>query len=140
MKSSSRLIEMGKIKMCKDHSRIIKSELKRQKKLLQEEDIVGAPFTIGEIDIAVSKTKINKAAVFDGIYPEFIKYSGPRTREWLSRFYSDILAISNIPKQFKKAKVIALLKPGKSGSEAADYHPISLLNIPYMILERLILE
>lgn len=42
---ASRLIEMGKIKMCKEYSKIIKAELKRQKKLLQEKDIVGAPFT-----------------------------------------------------------------------------------------------
>jgi hypothetical protein len=50
---------MGKIKMSKDHSRSIKTELKCQKKLLQEEDMVRAPFTISEFDIALSKTKIN---------------------------------------------------------------------------------
>lgn len=88
----------------------------------------------------MNKTKINKTAGFDGIYPEFIKYSGRRTCEWLSQFYSDILATSNIPKQFKTAKVIALLKPGKSGADAADYRPVSLFSIPYKILERLILE
>jgi hypothetical protein len=137
---ASRLIEMGKIQLCKDHSRTIKSELKRQKKLLQQDDIVGALFTINKVDIPLSKIKINKAAGFDGVYPEFIKYSGPRTREWLSRFYSDILATAIIPEQFKRTKVIALLKPGTSGSEAADYRSISLLSIPYKILERLILE
>lgn len=36
--------------------------------------------------------------------------------------------------------MIALLKLRKAGSEAADYCLISLLNIPYKILERLILE
>jgi len=36
--------------------------------------------------------------------------------------------------------MIALLKQGKLGTEAADYHPISLLSIPYKILKRLILE
>jgi|UniRef100_A0A2S2Q551 hypothetical protein len=106
---------MGKIQIYKDYSRTIKAELKRQKKLLQEEDIVGAPFTINEIDIALSKIKINKAAGFDRIYPKFIKYSGLRTREWLSRFYSDILATSNIPKQFKRAKVIAIVSTLRTG-------------------------
>jgi hypothetical protein len=100
----------------------------------------GVPFTLDEVNKALSKTKLNKAAGFDGIYPEFIKHAGPRVREWLARFYSDILDTTNIPKQFKRAKVIALLKPGKSGTEAADYCPISLLSIPYKILERLILE
>jgi hypothetical protein len=41
----------------------------------------GAPFTLDEVDKALSKTKLNKAAGFDGIYPEFIKHTGPRVRE-----------------------------------------------------------
>lgn len=142
-KVASRLIEIEKIQICKDHSRAIKAELKRQKKLLQEENIVGKLFTINEIDIALSKTRINKAAGFDGIYTKFIKYSEPRTREWLSwLFYSDILETNtlNIPRKFKRAKVIALLKSEKFGAEAADYHPILLLSIPYKILEKLILK
>lgn len=40
----TRLFEMGKIQLCKDHSKAIKAELKRQKKLVQHDDIVGAPF------------------------------------------------------------------------------------------------
>lgn len=88
----------------------------------------------------MSTTKVNKAAGLDGVYPKFIKYASVRTREWLSKFYSDILATAIIPKQFKGAKVIAFLKPGKSGLEAANYRPISLLSIPYKILERLVLE
>lgn len=43
------------------------------------------------------------------------------TRKWLSQFYTDILHTSNLPKMFKKAKVIAQLKPGK----AVHYRPIS---------------
>lgn len=107
-------------------------EIKRQKKLLQQDAIVGANFTLSEVDIALSKTKVNKAAGFNRVYPEFIKYAGPRTREWLSRLYSDILPITIVPKQFKRAKVIAILKLGIS--EATDYHPISLISISYKIL------
>jgi len=36
--------------------------------------------------------------------------------------------------------VIALLKPGKEGKEAADFRPVSLLSVKYKILERLVLE
>ncbi|VVC38892.1 Reverse transcriptase domain [Cinara cedri] len=55
-------------------------------------------------------------------------------------YRSGYLDTTNILKQFKRAKVIALLKPGKSGTEAVDYRPILLLSIPYKILERFILE
>jgi len=36
--------------------------------------------------------------------------------------------------------VIALLKPGKEGKEAANFRPVSLLSVTYKILERLVLE
>lgn len=58
----------------------------------------------------------------------------------LNRVYSNILDTANILKQFKRTKVIALLKPGNLGTKDADYHPISPIIIPYKILERFILE
>lgn len=36
--------------------------------------------------------------------------------------------------------MIALLKPGKEGKDAADFRPVSLLSVTYKILERLVLE
>jgi len=42
--------------------------------------------------------------------------------------------------QFKKAKVIAILKPGKDGYEGEDYRPTSLLSVTYKILEKMILK
>jgi hypothetical protein len=35
--------------------------------------------------------KSGKAAGFDGVYPEFIKNSGQRTKEWIVAFFNDIL-------------------------------------------------
>jgi|UniRef100_A0A2S2R771 urease beta subunit len=78
---ASRLIDIGKTQSCKDHNRTIKAELRRQKKKLQQHTMIGAHFTLDEVNKALNKTKLNKAAGFDGIYPEFIKYAGPRARE-----------------------------------------------------------
>jgi hypothetical protein len=72
----SRIIEMGKTQSCKVHNRTIKTELRRQKKKLQQHTMFGVPFTLDEVNKALSKTKLNKAAGFDGIYPEFIKHAG----------------------------------------------------------------
>lgn len=129
----SRFIEIGKIKMCKYYSR---TKLRHQKKHLQQNATVGVPFSLSEVYIALRNPKVNKAAVFDGVYLEFIKHTGPETREGLARFYTDILATAIIPKKFKKAKVITLLKPEKIGTEAIDYRPISSLRILFKILEK----
>jgi hypothetical protein len=58
----------------------------------------------------------------------------------LVRLFNDILSTGKLPKLFKQAQIIAILKPGKDGSDASRYRPISLLSIVYKILERLILQ
>jgi hypothetical protein len=45
-----------------------------------------------------------------------------------------------LPKMWKHAKVVAILTPGKDGTNSTHYRPISLLCIPYKLLERLILQ
>ena len=47
------------------------------------------------------------------------------------------MATHSIPKIWRKAKVIAVEKPGKGLSLAANYHPILLLSVCYKFLERL---
>jgi hypothetical protein len=84
--------------------------------------------------------KISKAAGFDGIYPESLKYNGPTTQAWLAAFCSDILNTASLPKLFKKAKIIVILKLGKEGTDAMQYRLVSLLGATYKVLKRLILN
>jgi hypothetical protein len=75
-----------------------------------------------------------------GIYPEFLKNYGRRiTKEKIVSFFNDILPTSKLPKNFKRANVTYILKPGKDGTEPAHYRPISLLSVPYKLLEHMIL-
>lgn len=45
-----------------------------------------------------------------------------------------------IPKIWHKAKVVAILKPNKTGDNLKNYRPISLLSIVYKLFERLLLR
>jgi hypothetical protein len=85
-------------------------------------------------------SNLGKLAGLDGVYPEFIKNSGRKTKEWLVRLFNDILTTGKLPKLFKQAKIIAILKPGKDGTDASHYRPISLLSVVYKIFEQLILQ
>lgn len=60
------------------------------------------------------KTKLGKAAGFDGIYPQFLKYTGLVTRKWLSQFYTDILTTSIFKSRLKKLKLLPFLCPVKT--------------------------
>ena len=58
-----------------------------------------------------------------------LQHLGNKAQSWLR----DML------NEWRKAKVIAIPKPGKDPSSPKSYRPISLLCIPYTLYERLIL-
>ena len=62
-------------------------------------------------------------------------YSRPRMRE---STYPTILRRLKIPKIWIRALVVAIPKPGKPVGDPKSYRPISLLCVPYKIIERLI--
>jgi len=97
------------------------------------------PFTEEEISTALQKTKPATAPGYN-IHVEILKNLGPKARIWLSKFFSRIMATDSISKIWRKAKVIAVEKPDKDPSLAANYRPISLLSVCYKLLERLALQ
>ena len=97
------------------------------------------PFTLKELEVAISHLKNGKAAGLDGITTELIKHFGERTRSWILDLMNNCVASSSIPKAWRKTKVVALLKPGKDPNNKKSYRPISLLSILYKLYERLIL-
>ena len=106
---------------------------------LQESPDTHDQFTEEELDQAISSLKIGKASGLDGITTEMIKHFGTRTKAWLLDLMNNCATTCSIPKAWRKAKVVALLKPGKPPENRKSYRPISLLSILYKLYERLIL-
>ena len=92
-------------------------------------------FTAAELDIGIRVLKNGKAP---GL--ELIKQFGPKAREWLLRFFNNCTKTKKIPKIWRQAKVVALLKPGKDPSVVKSFRPISLLCHAYKMFERLMLN
>jgi hypothetical protein len=59
--------------MDKNYARATKSSIRGLKK----------NFNINELESALKSVKLETAAVFDGVYPEFIRNCRERTKEWL---------------------------------------------------------
>ena len=97
-------------------------------------------FTAAELDIGIRLLKNGKAPGLDDIQTELIKQFGPEARDWLLCFVNNCTATKKIPKLWRQAKVVALLKPGKDPSVAKSFRPISLLCHTYKLFERLILN
>jgi hypothetical protein len=123
-----------------NHIHSTKRALRQKRRELTEDILISDEFSVEELKTALLSVKPGKGAGLDGVYPEFIKNSGKKTKKWLVRLFNDILTTGKLPKLFKQAKIIAILKPEKDGTEASHYRPISLLSVVYKILEHLILQ
>ena len=126
--------------MDKTIARDVKKKLKKKRKQMIQDESFSSAFSILELEDAISSLKTNKAPGYDYMFSEFFKHFGSRVKQWLLTFYNNILEHGRLPSQFKQAKVITVLKPGKIGSSASDYRPISLLSISFKLFERLILN
>lgn len=94
------------------------------------------PVSAAEVSAAIKTTKTSKAPGTDKILPEFLKHLGPLSVGWLANLFSVIILKCKLPKPWKTARVVALLKPGKKADDPASYRPISLLCTTYKLFER----
>ena len=95
-------------------------------------------FSQREFAAAFQHLKPGKAPGPDSICPEVILYAGAALKSWLRDFLSSCLRRLKIPKIWRRALVVAIPKPAKPVGDPKNYRPISLLCVPYNILERLI--
>jgi hypothetical protein len=137
---ASRLLRISKVPMNPNHVHSMKRVLRQKKRELIKDILISDEFSVEELKTALLSVKPGKAAGLDGVYAEFINNSGRKTKEWLVHLFNDILTTGKLPKMSKQAKIIAILKLGKDGTDASHYRSISLLSVVYKILERLILQ
>ena len=95
-------------------------------------------FSQREFAAALQHLKPGKAPGPDSICPELILHAGAALKSWLRDFLFSCLRRLKIPKIWRRALVVAIPKPGKPVGDPKSYRPISLLCVPYKILERLI--
>ena len=82
--------------------------------------------------------KSGKAPGRDNIHPEFVIHQSAKTTAWLCSFLASCFRRSKLPKTWRRATVVALPKQNKPAQDPKSYRPISLLCVPFKILERMI--
>ncbi|XP_047992992.1 uncharacterized protein LOC125231576 [Leguminivora glycinivorella] len=97
-----------------------------------------SPFSTDEVSQSLKYVKCGKAAGLDDMYPEFLTHLGKRAVRWLTDFFNNIFETATLPTMFMKSKVIAILKPGKTPDDPANFRPISLLSVTFKLLERIL--
>jgi len=63
--------------------------------------------------LAIYNMKCGKSPGPNNIHPELIKNLGASGLKWLAAFFSTCMRLNLLPKIWRKANIIAILKPGK---------------------------
>jgi len=116
-------------------------ELKHQYSVNTEEHAyLQDPITLDEVNVALEHTKPGKAPGPDGIHNEFLIHAGKKIIIWLTNFINKLFCLEVMPRMWRRASIIAILKPGKDSKLRQSYRPISLLCTSYKLLERIVLN
>ena len=76
------------------------------------------------MDIWIHSLKPGKAVGLDNITTEKIKHFGEETKIWLLNLFNTCMDTHKLPNIWLKARVLALLKPGKDPSDPKSFLPI----------------
>ena len=99
---------------------------------------ISESFTSQEFAAALKHLKSGKAPGRDSICSELITHGEAALKSWLCGFLSSSLRHLKIQKVWRRALVVTIPKLKKPVEDPESYRPISLLCVPYKILERLI--
>ena len=91
-----------------------------------------------ELNLAIQQLKKNSAPGEDQITYEFFQQIPETGRFVILRLFNAIWRRSRLPKAWKHAIVIPILKSGKDPHRTSSYRPISLTSTLSKLMERLV--
>lgn len=95
------------------------------------------PFTVTEVDQAISRLKMNKSPGADNITNEAIRSARPLLALPLTELFNKIIESSRIPTQWSETDIILIYKKGDP-CDVSNYRPICLLPGIYKLFSSLI--
>jgi hypothetical protein len=117
-----------------NHPEVVASKISDEEKLILDRSL-----SIAELDLAVSKAKLNSAPGFDGISNRFIKDFWEFFRVPLHTYALCCLEKGELACNFRSSKIRLIPKKGDT-SKIKNWRPISLLNCFYKIISPSIAE
>ena len=94
--------------------------------------------TMLELEKALAQLKNKQAPGPDNISNDMLKHLGPQAKKKPVQIFNASWKTSYIPKTWKKAITIPILKCGKCRTKAESYRPISLTSSVCKLLERIV--
>ena len=94
--------------------------------------------TVTEVKQSITQMRKSKQRGLNQICPEFLRQLRPKATKWLAEFFNTCFQEANIPRSWKKSKIIPVLKPQKDPNNIKNCRSISFLCIGFKKYERVL--
>ena len=96
------------------------------------------PITTAELNTAASSLQNGKSPGPDGFPSEFFKKFWHKLAPLLLDMFNESFELGRLPQTLNQASISLLLKKGKDPLACSSYRPISLLNVDFKLLSKLL--
>ena len=100
-------------------------------------DPYNEPFSRMELADAIHRAK-DSSPGGDGIHYQMLKHLGSDSLDFLLDVYNQIWLRQRFPSTWRRAIIVAILKPGKEANNGNNYRPIALTSCLCKIMERMV--
>jgi hypothetical protein len=98
-------------------------------------EVSDTTFTEEDVQLAIDKTSLGKAAGSDGLFAEFFHYGSKSIVPWLMKMFNNIIQQQDIPADWKNTLICPIYKKGDH-TVAANYRPIAITSACRRIYEK----
>ena len=130
---------VSKIKVTRAETKQMKTNGKLQQNCSCIDDEC-SPFTLDELETAINRLKKGKAPGADEVSNEMITNLGNVAKANLLSLINECWQKKELPKEWKRATIIPILKPGKPADQISSYRPISLTSHTGKLMETMVKE
>ena len=103
-----------------------------------QKENIGQYITEKEVDTVIKLLNKNKSPGNDGITAEFYQAFRPKLVPFSTELYNNSFLQNNLPKEFKQGIITLIFKNKGIPDEIKNWRPISLLNLDYKILTKVL--
>lgn len=105
---------------------------------VESAEALGLPITILEVQEAIGSLQSSKSPGPDGFTTEYYKTFSLILSPFLKDMYNEAFSLGRLPGTLSEATISLLLKKDKDPLSCSSYRPISLLNVDFKILTKVL--
>ena len=130
--------EVSRLEFSKEERSRNRLVRKRMGSIIDKKEECCNDFSLAEMETALKFMKTKGAPGSDDIPPSFLKNLGPKASQKLLDILNESFRTGAVPRIWRHAVIIPIIKAGKPGSQLSSYRPISLTSCVVKLLERML--